>query len=150
MGMGGVDKYGPHLYEIAAHGSTSKLPFAAMGSGTLPAMSVLEGGWKKDLEEADAKQLVRNAIAAGIFNDMGSGSNVDLVVIKANDNVQYLRGFDLANVKGERKDKYTVPKGTTAVLSEKMQKIKLGSRGEGSQFVIESETVRQVEAMDTV
>ena len=45
------------------------------------------------MEEADAKQLVRNAIAAGIFNDMGSGSNVDLVVIKANDNVQYLRGY---------------------------------------------------------
>ena len=40
--IGGVDKYGPHLYEVAAHGSTSKLPFCAMGSGTLPAMSVLE------------------------------------------------------------------------------------------------------------
>ena len=32
----------------------------------------------------------RDAIASGIFNDMGSGSNVDLVVIKANDNVSYL------------------------------------------------------------
>ena len=52
---------------------------------------------------------MREAIRAGIFNDMGSGSNVDLVVIKANDNVEYLRGFDLANVKGERKDKYTFP-----------------------------------------
>ena len=58
-----------------------------------------QGGWKKDMEEADAKQLVRDAIAAGIFNDMGSGSNVDLVVIKANDNVQYLRGYDEANQK---------------------------------------------------
>ena len=44
--------------------------------------TLIQGGWKKDLEEADAKQLVRDAIAAGIFNDMGSGSNVDLVVIK--------------------------------------------------------------------
>ena len=42
------------------------------------------------MEEEDAKQLVREAIRAGIFNDMGSGSNVDLVVIKANDNVSYL------------------------------------------------------------
>ena len=40
------------------------------------------------MEEEDAKQLVREAIRAGIFNDMGSGSNVDLVVIKANDNVR--------------------------------------------------------------
>ena len=33
---------GPALYEIAAHGSTSKVPFCTMGSGTLAAMSVLE------------------------------------------------------------------------------------------------------------
>ena len=47
--------------------------------------------WKPDLEEEDAKQLVREAIRAGIFNDMGSGSYVDLVVIKANDNVRELQ-----------------------------------------------------------
>ena len=69
------------------------------------------------MEEEDAKQLVREAIRAGIFNDMGSGSNVDLVVIKANDNVDYLRGFDLANVKGERKDKYTYPKVRKLLLT---------------------------------
>lgn len=40
--MGGVDITGPSLYEIAAHGSTSKVPFCTMGSGTLAAMSVLE------------------------------------------------------------------------------------------------------------
>jgi 20S proteasome subunit beta 2 len=144
--IGGVDKTGPHLYEVAAHGSTSKLPFCAMGSGTLPAMSVLEGGWKKDLEEADAKQLVRNAIAAGIFNDMGSGSNVDLVVIKANDNVQYLRGYDKANEKGVRRQKYTYPKGTTAILTEKVRNITMSER---SGYTIVSEDVRPVEVMET-
>merc|ERR1719516_773302 len=89
---------------------------------------------------------------AGIFNDMGPGSNVDLVVIKEKDDVKYLRGFDEANVKGVRRQKYTYKKGTTGVLSEKVRNIKLGGKGgEGSQvFVIESETVRQVEAMDTV
>lgn len=39
------------------------------------------------MSEEDGKQLVRDAIRAGIFNDMGSGSNVDLVVIKAKDDV---------------------------------------------------------------
>jgi len=116
--MGGVDVTGPHLYQIAAHGSTSKVPFATMGSGTLAAMSVLEQGWKPELEEEEAKQLVRNAIRAGIFNDMGSGSYVDLVVIKPKDDVQYLRTFDEANVKGQRKQKYQYKKGTTAVLKE--------------------------------
>merc|ERR1719233_2798547 len=148
--MGGVDVTGPHLYEIAAHGSTSKVPYCTMGSGTLAAMSVLETRWVPNMSEEDAKQLVRDAIRAGIFNDMGSGSNVDLVVIKEKD-VKYLRGFDEANVKGVRRQKYTYKKGTTGVLSEKVRSIKLGGKGgEGSQFVIESETVRQVESMDTV
>ena len=31
-----------------------------MGSGTLAAMSVLEGGWRENMEEEEAKQLVRS------------------------------------------------------------------------------------------
>ena len=46
-------------------------------------------------------QLVRDAIAAGIFNDLGSGSYVDLCVI-TKDKVEYLRPFDEANEKGRR------------------------------------------------
>eukprot|EP00092_Neocalanus_flemingeri_P010080 GFUD01010863.1.p1 GENE.GFUD01010863.1~~GFUD01010863.1.p1 ORF type:complete len:302 (+),score=92.75 GFUD01010863.1:45-908(+) len=149
--MGGVDVTGAHLYEIAAHGSTSKVPYCTMGSGTLAAMSVLESRWVPDMSEEDGKQLVRDAIRAGIFNDMGSGSNVDLVVIKAKDDVQYLRGFDEANVKGVRRQKYTFKKGTTGVLTEQVRHIKLGGKGgEGSQFIVDSETVRQVESMDTL
>jgi len=90
--------------------------------------------WVPDMSEEDGKQLVRDAIRAGIFNDMGSGSNVDLVVIKPKDDVQYLRGFDEANVKGVRRQKYTFKKGTTGVLTEKVRNIKLGGKGgEGSQ-----------------
>jgi len=111
---------GPHLTTIFAAGSTDTTPFTAMGSGMLAAMSVLETKWKPNMEEAEAKQLVRDAIASGIFNDMGSGSNVDLCVIKANDEVEYLRGYDEANVKGERKKSYKYAAGTTSVL--KMEK----------------------------
>ena len=39
--LAGVDFDGPHLFSIAAHGSTDKVPFAAMGSGMLSAMSIL-------------------------------------------------------------------------------------------------------------
>ena len=70
---------------------------------------------------------------------MGSGSYVDLVVIKPKDDVQYLRcvtcsavvqfrTFDEANVKGERKQKYTYTKGTTAVLTESVRKIQVRCR----------------------
>ena len=51
----------------------------------LAATAVLENGWRPGMAEEEAKKLVRDAIAAGILNDMGSGSNVDLAVIKPND-----------------------------------------------------------------
>ena len=76
------------------------------------------------LQEKEAMKLVRDAIAAGIFNDMGSGSNVDLAVIKANDNVEYHRGYDdQINKKGERKQRYEYKPGTTAVLSQVVRPI---------------------------
>ncbi len=53
------------------------------------------------LQEEEAKQLVCKAIRAGIFNDLGSGSNVDVCVIKK-DKVDYIRPFDEANLKGKR------------------------------------------------
>ena len=40
--LGGVDVTGPHLYTIYPHGSTDKLPYVTMGSGSLAAMSVFE------------------------------------------------------------------------------------------------------------
>lgn len=49
----------------------------------------------------EAVKLVRDAIAAGIFNDLGSGSNVDICVI-TKDKVDYLRPYDEANQKGQR------------------------------------------------
>jgi 20S proteasome subunit beta 2 len=88
-----------------------------MGSGSLCAMGVFEAGYKKDMELEEAKQLVRDAIAAGVFNDLGSGSNVDLCVI-TKDGVDYLRPFDVANVRGERQNTYAYERGTTAVLTE--------------------------------
>ena len=81
--LGGADVTGAHLYTIYPHGSTDKLPFVSMGSGSLAAMAVLESGFADDLSEADAVALVAAAIRAGIFNDLGSGSNVDVTVIRS-------------------------------------------------------------------
>ena len=57
--------------------------------------------WYISMQEEDAKKLVRDAIAGGIFNDLGSGTNVDLCVIRKG-SVDYLRPYDEANVKGVR------------------------------------------------
>jgi hypothetical protein len=44
--LGGVDSTGPHLFTIHPHGSTDKLPYVTMGSGSLAAMAVFERGWR--------------------------------------------------------------------------------------------------------
>lgn len=116
--LGGVDSQGPHIYSIHPHGSTDRVPYATMGSGSLAAMSVFESRWKPDMTEEDGMKLVRDGIAAGIFNDLGSGSNVDLCIIRKN-STQYLRNYELSNQKGTRKLDYTYKRGATGVLSVK-------------------------------
>ncbi|KAJ7360289.1 Proteasome subunit beta type-7 [Desmophyllum pertusum] len=120
--LGGVDLNGPTLHTVYPHGSTDKLPYVTMGSGSLAAMSVFESHYKPDMELEDAKKLVRDAIAAGIFNDLGSGSNIDLCVI-TKEGTQYLRPYDVANEKGVRQGKYLYKRGTTAILTKDVKPI---------------------------
>ncbi|GAB0087936.1 Proteasome subunit beta [Sergentomyia squamirostris] len=120
--LGGVDNTGPYIYCIYPHGSTDKLPYATMGSGSLAAMSVFESRWRPDMEEAEGKKLVRDAIAAGVFNDLGSGSNVDLCVIRKG-STDYLRGYEVANEQGTRSLSYKARPGTTKVLKERLRQL---------------------------
>lgn len=48
--LGGFDSTGPQLFTIAPHGSTDKLPYVTMGSGSLAAMSVFESAWRPNME----------------------------------------------------------------------------------------------------
>ncbi|XP_005095234.1 proteasome subunit beta type-7 [Aplysia californica] len=120
--LGGVDVTGPSLYSIWPHGSTDKLPFVTMGSGSLAAMAMFEDRFKPNMSREEAMKLVRDGIAAGIFNDLGSGSNVDLCVI-TKDKVEYIRPHEIANQKGVKQGSYIYKKGTTAVLSSQVKKI---------------------------
>eukprot|EP01104_Vermistella_antarctica_P007670 TRINITY_DN1880_c0_g2_i3.p1 TRINITY_DN1880_c0_g2~~TRINITY_DN1880_c0_g2_i3.p1 ORF type:complete len:294 (+),score=88.28 TRINITY_DN1880_c0_g2_i3:39-884(+) len=122
--LGGVDATGPSLHTIYPHGSTDQLPFVTMGSGSLAAMAVFESGYEADMEEEACKKLVHQAICAGIFNDLGSGSNVDLVVIRKGE-IEVLRNFDKANPRQFRKPSgYGIVRGTTEVLKQKVETIK--------------------------
>ncbi|XP_004463473.1 proteasome subunit beta type-7 [Dasypus novemcinctus] len=122
--LGGVDVTGPHLYSIYPHGSTDKLPYVTMGSGSLAAMAVFEDKFKPDMEEEEAKKLVSEAIAAGVFNDLGSGSNIDLCVISKS-KLDFLRPYSVPNKKGTRFGRYSCEKGTTAVLTEKVTTLEI-------------------------
>ncbi|KUF77287.1 Proteasome subunit beta type [Phytophthora nicotianae] len=128
--LGGVDVTGPHLYTIYPHGSTDKLPFVTMGSGSLAAMSVFEHGYKDDMTEDEAKKLVQEAILAGIFNDLGSGSNVDVTTIKkVNGKVEVVKEFncikpnEVSELRSQiNRDIVThIPRGATHVLSSKTE-----------------------------
>ena len=53
-----------------------------MGSGSVSAYGELEIGYRSDLTLEEAKQLAIKGITAGIMHDLGSGSNVDLVILQ--------------------------------------------------------------------
>lgn len=128
--LGGVDVTGAHLYSVHAHGSTDKLPYVTMGSGSLAAMAVMEAGYKDGMTEAEGINLVSAAIRAGIFNDLGSGSNVDLTVIRvpketgAAPDVEIMRNYQTPNdvapfrAKIVRPPARIIPRGATVVVAE--------------------------------
>ena len=99
-------------------------------------MAVMEAGWRPNLELEEAKQLMRNTIAAGIFNDLMSGSNVDLCVI-TREKAEIIRPYDEANVKGTRQGSYRYARGSTAVLSTRV-----------IPFEVEATEVRRAESME--
>jgi len=121
--LGGCDSQGAHVYQIYPHGSTSKLPYTSMGSGSLAAMAVLESTWKPDMTEEEAVQLVQRAIAAGIFNDLGSGSNCDLCLIRTDGTADYRRNAVKPNEVGPLRaaipvpDRFSMAMGTTPILA---------------------------------
>ena len=67
----------------------------------------------------DAVTLCSNAIEAGIWNDLGSGSNVDVAVI-TEEKTTLMRNFKKPNTRQPKQRNYRFQKGTTAVLNEKI------------------------------
>ena len=42
----------------------------------------METQYKEDMSEAEAVEMIKECILAGIFNDLGSGSNCDITIIR--------------------------------------------------------------------
>lgn len=101
-----------------------------MGSGSLAAMSVFEAGYKDKMDLPTAKALVEQAILAGIWNDLGSGSNVDITILaRVNGKTEVTidrncitpnDGMALRN-KIKRDIVTNVPRGATTVLTSKFE-----------------------------
>ncbi|CAI4738539.1 BGP_1a_G0050400.mRNA.1.CDS.1 [Saccharomyces cerevisiae] len=121
--VAGVDPTGSHLFSIHAHGSTDVGYYLSLGSGSLAAMAVLESHWKQDLTKEEAIKLASDAIQAGIWNDLGSGSNVDVCVMEIGKDAEYLRNYLTPNVRESKQKSYKFSRGTTAVLKESIVNI---------------------------
>ncbi|CDW75801.1 proteasome subunit beta type [Stylonychia lemnae] len=82
--VGGVDVKGPQLIECSNDGNMYSMPYHTTGSGSLAAMAIMETRYKENMTREEAVNLCIAAIEAGIYHDLGSGSNVDVCVITRN------------------------------------------------------------------
>lgn len=82
--------------------------------------------------------LVQSAISAGIFNDLGSGSNIDACIITES-HTEMLRNCVMPNERVEKERKYTFRRGTTAWKTENIRDL----------VVSEQVTLVGGDAMDT-
>lgn len=144
--LGGCDVNGPHVYQIYPHGSTGKLPYTTMGSGSLAAMAVFETGWAEDMTEEEGLELVKRAILAGVFNDLGSGSNVDTCVIRTDGTTTLKRGAvepnDTAPLRNaiNRSEVLNMRSGTTSVLKSEFKAHRVGGVSMADITVTDMET----------
>lgn len=94
----------PSLWYVSAEGHAHQLPYLAMGSGGLFASSVLERKYKNAMPEQEAVDLAADAIEAGVLNDLGSGTMVDVVKITVANPKKptFIRGYrrPVANLPG--------------------------------------------------
>ncbi|ANB12423.1 proteasome core particle subunit beta 2 [Sugiyamaella lignohabitans] len=121
--VAGVDPTGPKLFSIHAHGSTDVGFYLSLGSGSMAAMAVLESRWKKDLTKEEAMQLCADAIESGIWNDLGSGSNVDMCVMEQDKPAKMYRNYRKPNERAQKEKSYRFPRGTTAVLAQSVRSL---------------------------
>jgi proteasome beta subunit len=79
--VGGMDNDGPALYVLDVLGSLLPDTYAAVGSGAQMATGVLEQGFKDNMNQQDAKELVLKAIKSAIRRDVMSGNGIDLLIL---------------------------------------------------------------------
>jgi len=121
--IGGVDVKGPQLIEVSADGNSYAHPYLTLGSGSLAAMGIMETQYKDDMTEQEATQMCVSAIEAGIYHDLGSGSNVDICVLKKG-KVEMMRSVKSDNKKiFSKPGGYKMNKERVQILEEYKQKI---------------------------
>ncbi|MEM2226803.1 MAG: archaeal proteasome endopeptidase complex subunit beta [Candidatus Bathyarchaeia archaeon] len=79
--VGGVDEEGPSIYTLDPLGSLLRDDYASVGTGSEIAIGVLEAEYKNDMSAGQAVELVKKATKAATARDVGSGEEMDLLII---------------------------------------------------------------------
>lgn len=120
--LGGVDSInGPSLVSISPDGNSAELDYTTMGSGSFAATSVLELEYKVGMNAEEAIELGKQAITAGIMNDLYSGSNVDIFVIDQKYNKE-LRNYAIVQ-KSLNNQQILYPKDSIKIKKEEIFKL---------------------------
>ncbi|CAF1219631.1 unnamed protein product [Adineta steineri] len=128
----GVDVTGSRIAAIEPYGTASYMPYIASGSGGHTSLSVIEDRFKQDMNENEAKQLVRDALYASITTDLYSGSKINMYVLTKEKLDKFLP-YEIVAVRGDRQIDSILEKGVK-VLSTSVKKI---------EFDIVNEKVKQ-------
>ncbi|CAF1190686.1 unnamed protein product [Adineta steineri] len=117
----GVDVTGSHIAAIEPYGTASYMPYLTSGSGGYTSLSVIEDRFKQDMNEDEAKQLVRDALYASITTDLYSGSKINMYVLTKEKLDKFLP-YETIAVRGDRQTDSILEKGVE-VLSTSVKKI---------------------------
>ena len=79
--IGGLDEEGVNLFVLDVLGSLIPDKYAAVGSGTETAISIIEEAYKESLTIVEAKELIKRAIKSAINRDAMSGDGIDFLII---------------------------------------------------------------------
>ncbi|MEM1676220.1 MAG: archaeal proteasome endopeptidase complex subunit beta [Nitrososphaerota archaeon] len=80
--IAGVDKSGPHMFNVDLTGTMTEELVIATGSGSPVAYGILESEYNQYMNVEEAVKLAFKAVAAAIQRDIGSGDSIDVAYIK--------------------------------------------------------------------
>jgi proteasome beta subunit len=79
--VGGVDRSGPHLFNVDFYGTLTEENYITTGSGSPVAISVIEEGYSTEISVEKGKILALNAMLSALSRDSATGDGIDLTVV---------------------------------------------------------------------
>ncbi|MBN1358024.1 archaeal proteasome endopeptidase complex subunit beta [Candidatus Bathyarchaeota archaeon] len=82
--VGGIDKTGPHVFNLDPYGSLTEEKYVSTGSGSPIAYGVLEDTYKENMAVEELLPIILKAVNAAMKRDIASGNSYNVTVIDDN------------------------------------------------------------------